>query len=92
MTKTTISFALSLSLTVLIGCHSDTPATPAAQPAKVSVQPTNENPDPNNRDCAAIKDPAQAEDCRLWKGVATAKKKHNSDPAVRHSPGSIKQP
>jgi hypothetical protein len=93
MTKTKAPIALSLLLTVFLGCHLNTPSAPATTPdAKGSVQPTNENPDPANKDCAAIKDPAQAEDCRLWKGVAAAKKKHNSDPAVKHTPGSIQQP
>jgi hypothetical protein len=93
MTKTKTPITLSLLLTVIVGCNANTPPSPATTPgAKVSAQPTNENPDPNNKDCSAIKDPAQAEDCRLWKGVAAAKKKHNSDPAVKRSPGSIQQP
>ena len=89
--KTALS--LSLSLTLLMGCHKDAPQTPVTEPkASTHPQPTNDNPDPTNKDCAAISDPAQAEDCRLWKGVAEAKKKHNSNNAVKHSPGSIQQP
>jgi hypothetical protein len=76
-----------------MGCHADAPKTTAADPkASTSLEPTNDNPDPTNKDCAAISDPAKAEDCRLWKGVAEAKKKHNSNNVVKHSPGSIQQP
>jgi hypothetical protein len=93
MTRNKVPFALSLLLTVLMGCHSDAPKAPAAQPdATVSPRPTNANPDPSNQDCAAISDAALAEDCRFRKEVQAAKKKHNSDPAVKHSPGSIQQP
>ncbi len=93
MQKTTALLSLSLSLSFLMGCHQDTPKAPVTDP-KVSTtpQPTNEHPDPNNQDCAAIKDPAQAENCRLWKSVEAARKKHNSDNVVKHSPGSIQQP
>lgn len=63
------------------------------EPKAATAQPaTNENADPNDKDCVAIKDPALAEDCRIRKGIAAARKKHNSDPVVRHSPGSIQQP
>ncbi len=93
MNRPKAPFALALLLPALIGCNANTPKPAVATPdANVSAHPTNENPDPNNKDCAAIKDPALAEDCRLWKGVAAAKKKHNSDPAVKHTPGSIQQP
>jgi hypothetical protein len=94
MTKTAALITLSLSLSVLAGCHQATPTpAPITEPkASTTPQPTNANPDPTNRDCDAIKDPAQAADCRFWKGVAAAKKKHNSDNVVKHSPGSIQQP
>jgi hypothetical protein len=92
MQNTTL-FIATLSLCFLAGCHSDAPTSPVAQPQPQSTEKrTNANPDPNNQDCAAIKDPAQAENCRFWKGVAAAKKKHNSDNVVKHSPGSIQQP
>jgi hypothetical protein len=91
--QNTILLSVTLSLCFLAGCHSNAPTTAAPQPQTQSTEkPTNANPDPNNRDCAAIKDPAQAEDCRFWKGVAAAKKRHNSDNVVKHSPGSIQQP
>lgn len=89
MTRTRLHFALSLILTALMGCHSDAPKAPAAI---VSPQPTNALPDPTNQDCAAISDAALAEDCRFRKEVEAAKKKHNSNPVVKHSPGSIQQP
>ena len=94
MTRTAALLTLSFSLFAFAGCHQAAPTpAPITEPkASTTPQPTNANPDPNNRDCAAIKDPAQAEDCRFWKGVAAAKKKHNSDNAVKHSPGSIQQP
>ena len=93
MKNTRSFFALSMMVCLLAGCHSSTTQTAAPEPKATNTQPaTNANPDPNNRDCDAIKDPAQQEDCRLWKSVAAARKKHNSDPVVKHSPGSIKQP
>lgn len=93
MWRTAALLSFSLSLALLTGCHADTPTAPATDPKlSTSPPPTNNNPDPTNRDCAAISDPAQAEDCRLWKSVAAAKKKHNSDNVVKHSPGSIQQP
>ena len=91
--KKTLAF-ISLGLSVsLLGCRTDPPKAPVTAPkASTSSQPTNENPDPTNKDCNAIRDPAQAEDCRLWKRVAEAKKKHNSDNVVKDNPGSIQQP
>ena len=90
MTRTKAPFALSLILTALMGCHSNAPSKPL--PRLCPLQPTNEHPDPTNQDCAAITDPALAEDCRFRKEVEAAKKKHNSNPVVKHSPGSIQQP
>ena len=91
--KNTVLLAISFSMTLLAGCEANTPKVSSPEPKATTSQPaTNEHPDPTNKDCAAISDPAKAEDCRLWKGIAAAKKKHNSDPAVNHSPGSIKQP
>ena len=93
MKNTRELLALSLLLCTIAGCHTDTPQVAAPEPKTTSAQPaTNANPDPNNQDCEAIKDPAQAENCRMLKGLAAAKKKHNSDNAVKHSPGSISQP
>jgi outer membrane murein-binding lipoprotein Lpp len=93
MQKQFVLVPAALLLCILAGCHSEAPTTPAAQDhIQSTAKPTNGNPDPNDRDCTAIKDPAQAEDCRFWKGVAAAKKKHNSDNVVKHSPGSIQQP
>ncbi len=84
-TTTTALLSLCLSLPLLAGCRTEAPKAE-------TIQPTNVKADPNSRDCEAIKDPAQAEDCRMWKGIAAAKKKHNSDNVVKHSPGSIQQP
>lgn len=85
--------ALSFSMTLLAGCEANTPKVASPEPkATTSQPPTNEHPDPTNKDCAAIADPAKAEDCRLWKSVEAAKKKHNSNNVVKHSPGSIQQP
>ena len=93
MTHKKAPLALSLLLTIMAGCHSNTPKQAIPQPsANTTPQPTNAAPDPNNQDCAAISDPTLAEDCRFRKQVQAAKKKHNSDPVVKHSPGSIQQP
>lgn len=84
---------ITLFVGSIAGCHTDTPKAAVPEPKATNAQPaTNANPDPNNRDCEAIKDPAQAEDCRMWKGIAAAKKKHNSNNVVKHSPGYIQQP
>ncbi len=93
MRRTTARLSISLALCFIVGCHGDAPKASVADPkASKSPPPTNANPDPTNKDCAAISDPAQAEDCRLWKSVAEARRKHNSDNVVKHSPGSIQQP
>ena len=93
MLKTTILLSLSLSICLVAGCHTDPPKATAADPkAGTTLQPTNQPLDAASRDCAAISDPAQAEDCRLWKRVAEAKRKHNSTNVVKHNPGSIQQP
>jgi uncharacterized lipoprotein YajG len=89
----TALLSLSLSLSFLTGCQANAPTAPVTEPKATTSQPrTNEHPDPTNKDCAAISDPAKAEDCRLWKSVEAARKKHNSDNVVKHSPGSIQQP
>ena len=93
MLKPTILLSLSLALCFVAGCHTDQPKAKAVDPkAGTTLQPTNEKLDAASRDCAAISDPAQAEDCRLWKRVAEAKRKHNSNNVVKHNPGSIQQP
>ena len=93
MLKPTILLSLSLALCLVAGCHTDQPKATATNPkAGTTLQPTNEKLDAASRDCAAISDPAQAEDCQLWKRVAEAKRKHNSNNVVKHNPGSIQQP
>ena len=93
MKKTSVPLSTALLLSLLAGCHADSTKAPILEPkAATSQHPTNQDPDPSNEDCAAIKDAAQAENCRLWKGIAAAKKKHNSDPVVKHKPGSLQQP
>ncbi len=93
MKSMTTLLSVSLSLSFLMGCHASKPTAPGTEPkATTSPQPTNGNLDPTNKDCNAIQDPALAEDCRLWKRVAEAKKKSNSTNVVKHSPGSIQQP
>ena len=83
--------SVSLSLSLLTGCR--TPQVPSTNPsASITTQPAKATTDPALKDCEAISDPAQAEDCRLWKGVAQAKKKSHANNVVKHSPGSIQQP
>ena len=91
MKTATAILSVSLSLSLLTGCR--TPQVPATNPnASTNPQPAKATTDPALKDCEAISDPAQAEDCRLWKGVAQAKKKSHANNVVKHSPGSIQQP
>ena len=91
MKTATATLSISLSLSLLMGCR--TTQVPATNPnASTTIQPTKATNDPALKDCEAISDPAQAEDCRLWKGVAQAKKKSHANNVVKHSPGSIQQP
>jgi hypothetical protein len=86
---------LSLSLAMLFsltGCHADAPKTTVTTQPKASPQPATGKPDYSKQDCDTLPDPAQAQDCRFWKQVEAAKKKHNSTPVVKRSPGSIQQP
>lgn len=84
MKTSTALLSLCLSLPLLAGCHTEAPKAE-------TIQPTNGKADPSG-DCAAIKDPAQAEHCRFLQEVEADKKKHNSNNVVKHSPGSIQQP
>ena len=91
MKTATAILSISLSLSLLAGCRSS--QVPATNPnPSTTTQPTKATTDPALKDCEAISDPAQAEDCRLWKGVAQAKKKSHANNVVKHSPGSIQQP
>ena len=91
MKTATAILSISLSLSLLAGCRSS--QVPAANPnPSTTTQPAKATTDPALKDCEAISDPAQAEDCRLWKGVAQAKKKSHANNVVKHSPGSIQQP
>ena len=95
MSKPTALLLAFLLLSLLVGCDAGRPpaAAPVSSPKATTSRPLiNDNSDPDHRDCAAIKDAAEAENCRLWKGIEAAKKRHNSDPAVKHNPGSIQQP
>lgn len=86
MTRTKASFTLSLSLVALMGCHSNAQPTPAVE----SPKSTNAAPTPQG--CAAISDPALAEDCSFKAAVEAERKKSKANPVVTHAPGTIKQP
>ena len=92
MNKTTKLTLLSAVYVILTGCKSGTPTT-TPQPAQSTTIPAKPAVTaPQLDSCDAIPDPVQAEDCRFDKKVAAAKKKHNSNNVVKHSPGSIQQP
>ncbi|WP_035353031.1 hypothetical protein [Edaphobacter aggregans] len=86
MTRTKVSFTLSLFLAALMGCHSNAPQTPTVE----SPKSTNAAPTPQG--CAAITDPALAEDCRFRAEVEAKRKKSKASPVVTHAPGTIQQP
>ncbi len=93
MKTATAILSIFLSLSLLAGCRSSqVPATNPNPNPSTTTQPAKATTDPALKDCEAISDPAQAEDCRLWKGVAQAKKKSHANNVVKHSPGSIQQP
>lgn len=95
MNKTKNLMLLSAVCVILAGCKSgvSTQPTAAPQPARNTATPAQPAANvPKLDDCDAIPDPVQAEDCRFDKKVAAAKKKHNSNNVVKHSPGSIQQP
>jgi hypothetical protein len=87
MTRTKASFTLSLFLAALMGCHANAPQTPAVQQSPKSTDAT-----PPPQGCAAITDPALAEDCRFRAEVEAKRKKSKASPVVKHSPGTIQQP
>ena len=92
MNKTTNLMLLFTVCAILAGCKSTQP-TAAPQPAQSTTTPTQPQANtPKVDSCDAIADPVMAEDCRFDKKVAAAKKKHNSNNVVKHSPGSIQQP
>ena len=92
MHKTATLILLSVVCLTLAGCQSEVPkhSTAAPQPAQSSTQPIANSP--KKDDCDAIADPVLSEDCRFTKKVEAEKKRHNVDPVVTHSPGSINQP
>jgi hypothetical protein len=85
-TKTKVFFSLPFLLTILVGCHSDTPKSPTVQtPSSVKTQPKPEG-------CDTISDPVAAEDCRFRAEVLKKREKSNASPVVKHAPGTIQQP
>ena len=84
MTKTAVLLTLSSSLSFLAGCHKDTPNTTPASITQTTA--------PTPQDCAAIADPAQAEDCRFRAEVLKKRQASKAAPVVKHAPGTIQQP
>jgi hypothetical protein len=85
-TKTKVAFALPLLLSAFMGCNSAAPKSQTVQ------TPTSANTPPKPQDCAAISDPAAAEDCRFRAEVQKKRQKSNASPVVKHAPSSIQQP
>lgn len=89
MYRTAVAIALLLFSTALVGCHTD---TPKASPAPITQKPASATTAPSPQDCAALTDPAQAEDCRFRAEVLRKRKESKATPVVKHSPGTIQQP
>ena len=89
MTKPAALLTLSLSLSFLAGCHKDTPNT---TPAPITQTPASPTTASTPQDCAAIADPAQAEDCRFRAEVLKKRQASKAAPVVKHAPGTIQQP
>jgi PBP1b-binding outer membrane lipoprotein LpoB len=87
MTKTAALLTLSFALSFLAGCHQDTPT-----PASVTQTPASPTTAPTPQDCAAIADPAQAEDCRFRAEVLKKRQASKAAPVVKHAPETIQQP